>query len=418
MTVGFIGLGKLGMPVAEVMSQHYEVIGYDVEKRSTEEFQVTANLQELVEKSDMIFVAVPTPHSPEYGGEKPINHLPNKDFDYTAVCTVLDQVNSLANKKIPLVLISTVLPGTVREQFLHRCSNLNFIYNPYLIAMGTVKSDFVNPEMVIIGTEKANESPEAQMLIDFYKPMMTNNPRYVVGTWDEGEAIKIFYNTFISAKISLVNMIQDVAQKSGNMNVDVVTKALADSTYRITSAAYMKAGMGDGGPCHPRDNIALRFLSEKLDLGYDLFGSIMHSREVQAKNMAKDLFKYGENICIVGKAYKPQVAFTDGSYSLLVAHYLEEMGAKVCYYDENSGDSIPIDFPEERVYLIGYWDQWTYNVPVTPKSTLCDPWRRWVNPTGVDCKVVHYGNTRLFNNFSRKESSRRNVDESLPLNLK
>ncbi len=414
MTIGFVGLGKLGLPVAEVMAEHYQVIGYDVERRSTSKFQVVSDLGELTKKADMIFVAVPTPHSPDYGGEKPINHLPNQDFDYTAVIEVLEQVNALVTKKVPLVLISTVLPGTIREQFLPKCSNLQFIYNPYLIAMGTVKSDFVNPEMVIIGTEKGEQSQEAQMLIDFYRPMMNNDPRYVVGTWDEGEAIKIFYNTFISAKISLVNMIQDVAEKSGNMDVDVVSKALADSTYRITSAAYMKAGMGDGGPCHPRDNIALRFLSEKLDLGYDLFGSIMHSREIQAQNMAKSVIQHGKHICIVGKAYKPQVSLTDGSYSLLVGHYLKELGAEVCYYDENTNDKIPTDFPKSRVYLIGYWDTWTQNIPIDDNSIVIDPWRRWSNPKDIHCKVVHYGNTRQFQSPSVKEPNLRLATDHSP----
>jgi len=78
-------------------------------------------------------------------------------------------------------------------------------------------------------------------------------------------------------------MIQDVAMTNGNINVDVVTNALAASTIRIISPKYMTAGMGDAGPCHPRDNIALRWLAEKLDLGYDIFDTVMSAREQQAK---------------------------------------------------------------------------------------------------------------------------------------
>jgi len=112
-------------------------------------------------------------------------------------------------------------------------------------------------------------------LVDFYETIMENNPRYEIGTWDEAECIKIFYNTFISAKLSLVNMIQDVAERSGNINVDIVTDALSKSTQRIMSGMYMTAGMGDGGGCHPRDNIALRWMAKELNLGYDLFDSII-----------------------------------------------------------------------------------------------------------------------------------------------
>jgi UDPglucose 6-dehydrogenase len=88
--------------------------------------------------------------------------------------------------------------------------------------MGTVKWDMVNPEMIMIGTEDGKEDTLAGELVALYRPMMQNNPRIVIGTWDECEAIKIFYNTFISAKIGLANMIQDFAMKIGNINVDVV----------------------------------------------------------------------------------------------------------------------------------------------------------------------------------------------------
>jgi UDPglucose 6-dehydrogenase len=139
-----------------------------------------------------------------------------------------------------------------------------------------------NPEMVIIGTEDGSLTGVAGELIELYKGIMNNDPRYEVGTWDECEAIKIFYNTYISAKVGLANMIQDFALKIGNINVDVVTNALARSNMRIMGPKYMTAGMGDAGACHPRDNIALRWLAEEYDIGYDLFDTIMHAREIQA----------------------------------------------------------------------------------------------------------------------------------------
>ena len=259
--------------------------------------------------------------------------------------------------------------------------------------MGTIKWDMVNPEMVIVGTDDGSITGDAKELIDFYKTFMQNDPRYEVGTWDEAEAIKIFYNTFISAKVGIVNMIQDVAEKNGNMNVDVVTGALARSNYRITGPAYMQAGMGDGGACHPRDNIALRYMAEQLDLGYDLFDSIMRAREVQAENMAMTVLNYGKNITIVGKAYKPGVHYTNGSSSMLVAYYIEEQGGTVNYYDEHTGD---LDFKSDTtdVYLIGYWDDYVKALNFPAKSVVIDPWRK-IDDTQHSGKIVHYGNTRL-----------------------
>ena len=296
-----IGVGKLGQDCAEVMSDAgNDVVGYDIQPR-TPAFPMMPTIAEAVKDRDLIFIAAPTPHDPIYGGETPTSHLPNKDFDYTIVKGILEEVNKHVNKNQLVVLISTVLPGTVRSLLYPCITNARFIYNPYLIAMGTVKWDMVNPEMVIIGTDDGSITGDAHELIEFYKQFMQNDPRYEVGTWDEAESIKIFYNTFISTKLALVNMIQDVAETNGNINVDVVTNALAKSTHRIMGPAYMKAGLGDAGACHPRDNIALRYLAERLDLGYDLFDSIMTAREKQAERMALACLKYGKNVTIVDR---------------------------------------------------------------------------------------------------------------------
>lgn len=390
--VAMIGVGKLGQDCAEVMAEHYDVVGYDVEPR-TPLFPMRDTIEEAVHDRDIIFIAAPTPHDPKYGGETPTSYMRPKDFDYTIVTEILDEVNKYVNQNQLVVLISTVLPGTVREQLRPKITNARFIYNPYLIAMGTVKFDMVNPEMLIIGTEDGSITGDAKELIDFYQPLMQNNPRIEVGTWDEAEAIKIFYNTFISTKVALVNMIQDVAEKSGNINVDVVTKALANSTYRITGPAYMTAGMGDGGACHPRDNIALRYMANKLGLGYDLFDSIMTAREKQAYNMALKCREYGNSITIIGKAYKPGVPYTNGSSSLLTGYYLEGTGMTVNYYDIHTGDNhVPIN-EVNPVFLIGYWEDWVKDYPFPRGSIIIDPWRKIEKDCNI-AKIVHYGNTR------------------------
>ena len=404
MNVGFIGVGKLGMACAETMASRHNVTGYDIYPRTSDTIKIATTLQEAVEGKELIFIAVQTPHDPVYGGDQPITHLKNKDFDYTVVNDVLKKVNKFATPSQLVVLISTVLPGTTRRELKTNITNARFIYNPYLIAMGSVEWDMVNPEMVIIGTEDGSETGDARLLIDFYKTIMENSPRYVVGTWDEAECIKVFYNTFISAKIGIVNMIQDVAIKQGNIDVDVVTDALANSTMRIMGPKYMTAGMGDAGPCHPRDNIALRYLAETLDLGYDMFDTIMKAREQQAKNMARFIYdkREGLPVFIHGKAYKPGVAYLEGSYSLLVGHYLEEMGIKPTYIDPLTETSVPASI--RGCVLLAHNKKVTYGYAgvdeaqelyctLEPYSIVIDPWRTYTTPNNY-IKVIHYGNTR------------------------
>lgn len=408
--IGFIGLGKLGLECAEVFAQYYTTYGYDVQPRESDSVKVVDTIAEVVEKSDWIFIAVPTPHEEEYDGSIPSMHLDPKDFGYQTVKEVLVDVEYYADENKNIVLISTVLPGTTRREFDPIINKTNLIYNPYLIAMGTTKWDMVNPEMLIIGSKLGEDDPRIKELINIYSPMMQQaETRVEMGTWEEAEAIKIFYNTFISAKIGIVNMIQDFAMKIGNMNAEVVAGALARSDKRIMGPQYMVPGMGDAGACHPRDNIALRWLAQEYELGYDLFEAIMLAREVQAKNLAEFLVDLSNEhelpIVIHGKAYKPGVPYEHGSYSTLVGHYVENSpnweGDKMYYADPLTGDEAP---PLQAVVL------WAHNRSITyaytgqefeeptyfeilEGSIIVDPWRRINRDNGV-YTIIWYGDTR------------------------
>ena len=408
--IGFIGLGKLGMDAAEVFAEYYTVRGYDIVPRTSDTVQI-CDIQQVIQASDWIFVAVPTPHIEGYDGSVPSSHMPPRDFIHEAVADSLIKINHYATTAKKVVLISTVLPGTTRRSFAGLLNKQHeFLYNPYLIAMGSVKWDMVNPEMIMIGTEHGDRTDLAQELVDIYRPMVQNNPRYEIGTWEECEAIKIFYNTFISAKVGLVNMIQDFAQRIGNINVDVVTNALARSTQRIMGPKYMTAGMADAGACHPRDNIALRWLAEEYDIGYDMFDTIMQARERQARNLADFLVaqavKHNLPIIIHGKAYKPDVPYCIGSYSTLIGHYVKQAGHQVLYVDPLADDTqdLVTTYNQAAVVLMAHnrsvtydyvagdhADRFYYNVQ--PGSVIVDPWRRLpVDMPGMT--VLHYGNTR------------------------
>jgi len=409
MTIGFIGLGKLGLDCAEVFAEHHLVRGYDIYPRSSATVEI-CSIEDTIKHSDWIFIAVPTPHADGYDGSKPSSHMEPRDFGHDAVKEAIGYINAHAQSSKQVVLISTVLPGTTRKHFVPMLDRRHkFLYNPYLIAMGSVKWDMVNPEMVIIGTEDGSSTDLAQSLVDLYRPLMQNEPRYEIGTWEECEAIKIFYNTFISAKVGLVNMIQDFAQRIGNINVDVVTDALARSTQRIMGPKYMTAGMGDAGACHPRDNIALRWLAQEYDLGYDMFDTVMRAREIQARNLADFLCGTAVANCmpiaIHGKAYKPDVPYCIGSYSTLIAHYITQRGFSVQYLDpladDREGCVESIDQP--HVILMAHNRGVTYGYTGTqtrdqaycvfpPGSVLVDPWRQQSDIPGLT--VIHYGNTR------------------------
>jgi len=377
--IGFIGLGKLGMPCAEaVATKGFDVAGYDILPKSSSLVEIRESIEDVCRDRDIIFVATPTPHEDGYDGRTPTSHLPVKDFNYDAVKKVLTTCNKHMGMTQTLVLISTVLPGTCRRELQPLVTNTKLMYNPYLIAMGTVADDMINPEMIMIGSRNGlkgkNCKIRSELLESFYNQVCDNYPRIEFGTFEEVESMKIFYNTFISNKVALVNMIQDVAHKLGNMNVDVVTTALAKSTKRIVSPAYMKAGMGDGGACHPRDNIALRWLAKELSLGYDMFESIMTAREQQAETMAKAILTHGKNVWFSSDSYKPGTDLVDGSSSLLVQHYVKKHGGQLV-----NG----IDTPVEVIVRVHETDQ----ISADENTIIFDPWRTYPMANNV----VHYG---------------------------
>jgi UDPglucose 6-dehydrogenase len=175
----------------------------------------------------------------------------------------------------------------------------------------------------------------------------------------------------------------------------------------------MTAGMGDAGACHPRDNIALRWLAQEYKVGYDLFDTIMHAREIQAKNLALFLTDEAKKnnlpVVIHGKAYKPDVPYCIGSYSTLVGYYIEQAGLPVVYVDPLADDATKVvdsvDGP--AVFLWAHNRKVTYEYTgdqeatkpycdIKEGSVIVDPWRQLsLNMSNI--KVVHYGNTRSTN---------------------
>lgn len=376
MKIAFIGLGKLGMPCGEATAERgFDVTGYDVDLgRMSSAIQIKSTIVEAVEDRDIVFVSVPTPHAEGYDGRLPSSVLPPQDFNYGSVIASLRECNEHMTKQQLLVLISTVLPGTIRRELSPLVTCTNFIYNPYLIAMGSVKQDLLDPEMIMMGNEHGVMDRPMAMLQQFYLELLGFNARTEIGTWEEVESIKIFYNTFISTKLSLVNMIQDVAQRLGHMNVDRVTSALAHSTKRITSPRYMKAGMGDGGACHPRDNIALRWLAQELSLGYDLFGAIMSAREQQAENMALAILQHGNKIFFTSNSYKPGTDLQDGSYSLLVQHYIKKHQGLIASQQDDSVEVIVRVHESDTIIN-------------NSTAKIFDPWRSYAPASNV----IYYG---------------------------
>lgn len=332
--VGWVGLGKLGGPCAAALAHHggHVVWGYDVRGTDVGDYdfaglpsvELCKTIDDVVrETDDVVYVAVQTPHSPRYGGEVPVPEL-TREFEYAFLINAVRAVCHAAlvqQRFITLVVVSTVLPGTF-DRYLRPLLNdyVQPVYHPFFIAMGTVVEDFIQPEMTIFGVDRRGVEDHVR---DLYRPIHdAPAPTMSIAS---AELTKVAYNTFISTKIVFINLMAELCEHNG-ADADDVTDALSRATDRIISPRYLRAGMGDGGACHPRDNVALSALAQRYGLSSDLMGFLNHARDRQAEWFADTIEHWHEltqlPVVLLGRSYKPNVVLTDGSPALLLAHAL------------------------------------------------------------------------------------------------
>ena len=421
MNIGFIGLGKLGLPCAlAVESRGHKVVGYDpseqvkdiIDTKKLQYQEIWAqehldkskieikSVEDVVGESEIIFVPIQTPHGEQFEG---ITRIPDEreDFDYTylkkGIKDLSEEIYYQQSKKV-VIIISTVLPGTIRREIkpiIETNPYFKLCYNPFFIAMGTTMRDFLDPEMVLFGVDDNWAANKAKK---FYRTLH-HSPFYET-TIENAELTKVIYNTFISTKISFVNTVMEMCDKLPNTNVDDVMNALKMCDDRIISDKYLSGGMGDGGGCHPRDNIALSWLSKKLDLSHDWFDNIMMQRENQTDWLA-DLIEEHSNglpINILGKSFKPETNITTGSPSILLKNILEERGHPVFIWDpyvDEPWEEIKRMYDdsetESQLYFIGTKHPDFTSFPYEKGSVIIDPWR--YIPKIDNCEVIHIGDS-------------------------
>lgn len=401
--IGFIGLGKLGMPVAVSLARVFDVVGHDVTSSLMDknnyphretgpdgagDFKTWlassaikfGTLQETVEHGDVIYLAIQTPHHPDYEGVTP---LPDErvDFNYEFLRKAAESVAQFVKPTQTVVVISTTLPGSIRREILPVLKGkCRVVYNPFFIAMGTVMRDFLHPEFVLIGTDSEADQPVIELYQKFYLRLTGSVPPICRMTIESAELTKVAYNTFISTKLTFVNALMEICHKVG-ADVDSVTSTLCKGTDRLLSPKYMSAGMGDGGGCHPRDNIAMSFLARKLNLSYDVFENLMLARQHQAHWLANMMKEYDLPKIILGKSFKPETNITTGSPAMLCANLLKRDGVDCTIWDPHV-DTCAFE-PVKGVYLIGTKHK-EFATFVFPRgSIVLDPHRYIPDAPGV-----------------------------------
>ena len=419
MNIGFVGMGKLGLPSAlAIESKGHTVVGYDINPDVAEYIKAgkipymeqgvselladtsirMLPLAEVLQLSEIVFVPVQTPHDPLYEG---VTRLPDTtaDFNYTylkdACRSISDELEKLGEDRI-VVIISTVLPGTIKREIKPLLSKrVKLCYNPFFIAMGTTVSDFLHPEIVLFGVDDKEAVAKAK---EFYRTI-TSAPFHEMSIVN-AELVKVNYNTYISMKINFANNLMEVCHKmrEHGADVDVVVDALSDCNRRIISPAYMRGGMPDGGGCHPRDNIALADFAKRFSLSNDIYTEGMVVREHHIKWFADMMRKYEDMPkVILGKSYKPETNLTVGSpsvrlYNELVSPHDGASPIPVTMWDPyaDAGSKIPTELAEPSVFFVGTRHEQFRSFDYPRGSVVIDPFG-YVNEQDDGVTLVRIG---------------------------
>ncbi len=354
-TVSVVGLGKLGAPAAACYAHKgYRVIGVDnnahtvrlvnegrapvtepgledLIRTNRERLIATQDYEQAVLGSEITFIVVPTP-SEKHGG-----------FSLRHVLEACEGIGRALKKKQAyhlVVLTSTVMPGSsdkeVRPLLEARSGKtcgvgFGLCYSPEFIALGTVIRDMLNPDFALIGESDARSG---DMLAAFYRMACDNEPAFARMSAINAEITKLAVNTFVTTKITFANMLAKICERLPGSDVDVVTAGLGLDS-RI-GRKYLKGAIGYGGPCFPRDNLALASLASQLGVSATLAEATDQSNREETHRLAtlvKRKRPQGGTVGILGLAYKPNTDVVEESPGLLLASELIAEAIPVIAYD-------------------------------------------------------------------------------------
>lgn len=355
MDIAVIGLGKLGAPLAAVLaSVGHRVVGVDVDPRPVAalnaglapvgepglqarldlgrgRLSATTDFAAAIRATDLSFVIVPTPSGPD--GAFSNRHV------IDAVGRIGAALRGVGRYHV-VNIAATVMPGSTGGEIraaLEGASGLavgpgvGLTYNPEFIALGSVVRDLLAPDMVLIGEGDARAG---DVLAAAYATVVPANTPVQRMNWVCAELTKIAVNTFVTTKISYANMIAEMCERLPGADAEVVTRALGRDS-RI-GAKYLRAALGYGGPCFPRDNVALAALARGLGLRADVAEATdaVNRRQVaRIVALVARLAPVPTRIAVLGLAYKPDTAVVDESQGVMIARALACLGHEVLVAD-------------------------------------------------------------------------------------
>jgi UDPglucose 6-dehydrogenase len=338
--VGVIGVGWVGLVTAACFAElGHTVIARDIlpEKvealsrgevaihepgltellqRNAERITFTTDMDELLAGARLLFTCVDTP--PTYSG----------DADLSRVRAV---VAGLPKDSDHVLVMKSTVPAGTGVSIRRDMPGLAYVSCPEFLKEGTAVADFMHPDRVVVGADAGDEEA-ADAVAALYAGLEGEMLRTDVAS---AEMIKLASNAFLATKISFINEIANVCEEVG-ADVGEVARGMGADT-RIGSS-FLRAGIGYGGSCFPKDVSALKMLAGNTGYHFQLLTSVIEVNELQKRRVVGKLEKHlgsliGKRVALLGLAFKPDTDDMREASSLVLAARLQGEGAEVVAYD-------------------------------------------------------------------------------------
>lgn len=299
----------------------------------------TTNLKDAVEKSDLIFLALPTP--PGEDGSADLSYVLGVAEQIGSILVEHDRYKVIINKSTVPVGTAERVQDKIAENYK---GEFDVVSNPEFLREGVAVEDFMKPDRVVVGTS----SDRARALMEqLYKPFVRQgNPVYFM---DErsAEITKYAANSYLATRITFMNELANICEKVG-ADVDVVRKGMGSDT-RI-GKRFLFPGIGYGGSCFPKDVQALAKTSAKNGYDFNILESVMHVNDKQKMVLFNKINDYyagdlkGKGIAIWGLAFKPNTDDIREAPSLYIIEALIDAGATVHVFDPEAAENVKRHF--------------------------------------------------------------------------
>jgi len=287
----------------------------------------STDLKNSIKKSDIVFICVGTPTRKNGIGA-----------DLSQIYSVSKEISKSINK-FKIIITKSTVPVTTGDQIekilLKKINKNKFsvISNPEFLREGEAIRDFIYPDRVVIG---ANDKKSAKILKNLYSPLISKGAKFISTNRRAAELIKYASNAFLATKITFINEIANLCEKTG---IDVEDISIGIGLDKRIGSRFLRAGPAYGGSCFPKDTKAIVTTADKFKTNLSVIKSVIKSNKLRSKLLLKKVNEIlgnkikNKKICFLGVTFKANTDDMRDSSSLEMIPFLSKKGAKIKYYD-------------------------------------------------------------------------------------